>query len=272
MSGSAGGNRITRTAVENTVQDYIQKVLSKFPGFKNAKATGSYNTGTKQDFGDIDLIVQIEGTDKKLIKQELAKYFASLPDSTIVPFKSDKYKGKKSLSSGELVTVLYPIAGIADQYVQIDNIISISEEESTFKNTFLDYSAEVQGLLLGLAKVICLEEDPQEIFKRLGIKNVPPLELNQEYEFNLSGAGLTLRVVTLDNFKEVDRTEVWKSSNWNTVKRLFDNYNIDSDFKTLLKDLSSKLKNERSKNRIKGIFKSMVSIKSGEVSTRYCYF
>jgi len=267
MSGSAGGNRITRTAVENTVQDYIQKVLSKFPGFKNAKATGSYNTGTKQDFGDIDLIVQIEGTDKKLIKQGLTKYFASLPDSTIVPFKSDKYKGKKSLSSGELVTVLYPIAGIADQYVQIDNIISISEEESTFKNTFLDYSAEVQGLLLGLAKVICLEEDPQEIFKRLGIKNVPPLELNQEYEFNLSGAGLTLRVVTLDNFKEVDRTEVWKSSNWNTVKRLFDNYNIDSDFKTLLKDLSSKLKNERSKNRIKGIFKSMVSIKSGEVGT-----
>lgn len=267
MSGSAGGNRITRTAVENTVQDYIQKVLSKFPGFKNAKATGSYNTGTKQDFGDIDLIVQIEGTDKKLIKQDLAKYFSTLPDSLIVPFKSDKYKGKKSLSSGELVTVLYPIAGIADQYVQIDNIISISEEESTFKNTFLDYSAEVQGLLLGLAKVICLEEDPQEIFKRLGIKNVPPLELNQEYEFNLSGAGLTLRVVTLDNFKEVDRTEVWKSSNWNTVKRLFDNYNINSDFKTLLKDLSSKLKNERSKNRIKGIFKSMVSIKSGEVGT-----
>ena len=267
MSGSAGGNRITRMSVENTVQDYIQKVLSKFPGFKKAKATGSYNAGTKQDFGDIDLIVQIEGTDKKLIKQDLAKYFSTLPDSLIVPFKSDKYKGKKSLSSGELVTVLYPIAGMPDQYVQIDNIISVSEEESTFKNTFLDYSAEVQGLLLGLAKVICLEEDPQEIFKRLGIKNIPPLELNQEYEFNLSGVGLTLRVVTLDNFKEVDRTDVWKSSNWNTVKRLFDNYNIDSDFKTLLKDLSSKLKNERSKNRIKGIFKSMVSIKSGEVGT-----
>ena len=267
MSGSAGGNRITRTSVENTVQDYIQNVLSKFPGFKKAKSTGSYNAGTKQDFGDIDLIIQIEGTDKKLIKQDLAKYFSTLPDSLIVPFKSDKYKGKKSLSSGELVTVLYPIAGTSDQYVQIDNIISISEEESTFKNTFLDYSAEVQGLLLGLAKVICLEEDPKTIFKHLGIKNVPPLELNQEYEFNLSGVGLTLRVVTLDNFKEVDRTDVWKSSNWNTVKRLFDNYNIDSDFKTLLKDLSSKLKNERSKNRIKGIFKSMVSIKSGEVGT-----
>ena len=267
MSGSAGGNRISRAAVEKTVQDYIDKVLSKFPGFKDAKATGSYNTGTKQDFGDIDLIVHLDSNDKKLAKQDLAKYFASLPDSVIVPFKSDKYKGKKSLSSGELVTVLYPIIGMSDEFVQIDNIISTSEEESTFKNTFLDYPAEVQGLLLGLAKVICLEEDPKKIFARLGITNVPELEANQEYEFNLSSAGLTLRIVTLDNFKELDRTEVWKSSNWSVVKKLFDNYNIDSDFKTLLQDLKSKLKNERSKNRIKGIFKSMVSIKSGEVDT-----
>jgi cytidyltransferase-like protein len=267
MSGSAGGNRISRAAVEKTVQDYIDKVLSKFPGFKDAKPTGSYNTGTKQDFGDIDLIVHLDSNDKKLAKQDLAKYFASLPDSVIVPFKSDKYKGKKSLSSGELVTVLYPIVGMSDEFVQIDNIISTSEEESTFKNTFLDYPAEVQGLLLGLAKVICLEEDPKKIFARLGITNVPELEANQEYEFNLSSAGLTLRIVTLDNFKELDRTEVWKSSNWSVVKKLFDNYNIDGDFKTLLQDLKSKLKNERSKNRIKGIFKSMVSIKSGEVDT-----
>ena len=267
MSGSAGGNRISRAAVEKTVQDYINKVLSKFPGFKDAKVTGSYNAGTKQDFGDIDLIVHLDSNDKKLIKQDLAKYFASFPDSVIVPFKSDKYKGKKSLSSGELVTILYPIVGIQDEFVQIDNIVSTSEEESTFKNTFLDYPAEIQGLLLGLAKVICLEEDPKKIFTRLGITNVPKLEANQEYEFNLSSAGLTLRIVTLDNFKELDRTEVWKSSDWNVVKKLFDNYNIDGDFKTLLQDLKSKLKNERSKNRIKGIFKSMVSIKSGEVNT-----
>jgi predicted nucleotidyltransferase len=267
MSGSAGGNRISRAAVENTVKDYIEKVLSKFPGFKSAKITGSYNAGTKQDFGDVDLIVQLDGEDKKLLKQDLAKFFATQPDSVIVPFKSDKYKGKKSLSSGELVTILYPIVGMPNEFVQIDNIISVSEEESTFKNSFLDYSAEVQGLLLGLAKVICLEEDPKEIFARLSIKNVPALEPNQEYEFNLSGAALTLRVVTLDNFKETERTDVWKSSNWNDVRKLFTNYNIDADFKTLLKDLSTNLKNPRSKNRVKGIFKSMVSIKSGEVGT-----
>jgi hypothetical protein len=44
MSGSAGGNRIPRSAVEKTVKEYIDKVLSKVPGFKSAKVSGSYNT------------------------------------------------------------------------------------------------------------------------------------------------------------------------------------------------------------------------------------
>jgi cytidyltransferase-like protein len=267
MSGSAGGNRIIRSSVAKTAEDYINKVLSKFPGFKGAKISGSYNTGSKNDFGDLDLIVNLTATDKKSIKVELAKYLSSLPDSVIVPFKSDKYKGKKHLNTGEIITILYPITGQPGEYVQIDNMVSISDEEAEFKKEFLDYPAEIQGLMLGLSKVICLEEDPKNIFARLGIKNVPALEPNQEYEFNLSSAGLTLRIVTLDNFKEVERTEVWKSSNWSSIKKLFIRYNIDGSFEDLLNDITSKVKNIRSKTRIKGIFNSMVSIKSGEVNT-----
>jgi len=267
MSGSAGGNRIIRSSVAKTAEDYISKVLSKFPGFKGAKISGSYNTGSKNDFGDLDLIVNLTATDKKSIKVELAKYLSSLSDSVIVPFKSDKYKGKKYLNTGEIITILYPITGQPGEYVQIDNMVSISDEEAEFKKEFLDYPAEIQGLMLGLSKVICLEEDPKDIFARLGIKNVPTLEPNQEYEFNLSSAGLTLRIVTLDNFKEVERTEVWKSSNWSSIKKLFTGYNIDGSFEDLLNDISSKVKNIRSKTRIKGIFNSMVSIKSGEVNT-----
>ena len=267
MSGSAGGNRIIRSSVAKTAEDYINKVLSKFPGFKGAKISGSYNTGSKNDFGDLDLIVNLTATDKKSIKVELAKYLSSLSDNIIVPFKSDKYKGKKHLNTGEIITILYPITGQPGEYVQIDNMVSISDEEAEFKKEFLDYPAEIQGLILGLSKVICLEEDPKTIFARLGIKNVPTLEPNQEYEFNLSSAGLTLRVVTLDNFKEVERTEVWKSSNWSSIKKLFTGYNIDGSFEDLLNDITSKVKNIRSKTRIKGIFNSMVSIKSGEVNT-----
>ena len=267
MSGSAGGNRITRESVANTVNNYIDRILKKFPAFKSAKISGSYNTSAKEDFGDIDLIVNLKATDKKNVKLELAKFLSDLPDNVIVPFKSEKYKGKKYLNTGEIVTILYPIEGQPDQYVQIDNIVSVSNDEAEFKKEFLDYPAEIQGLLLGLAKVICLEEDPKSIFARMGIKNVPELEANQEYEFNLSSAGLTLRIVTLDNFKEVDRTEVWKTSNWSNIKKLFTNYKIDGNFEDLLNDIASKVKNPRSKNRIKGIFNSMVSIKSGEIGT-----
>lgn len=267
MSGSAGGNRITRESVAKTVDSYIDRILKKFPAFKSAKVSGSYNTSAKEDFGDIDLVVNLESTDKKNTKLELAKFLSALPDDVIVPFKSEKYKGKKYLNTGEIVTILYPIEGQPDQYVQIDNIVSVSDDEAEFKKEFLDYPAEIQGLLLGLAKVICLEEDPKSIFARMGIKNVPELEANQEYEFNLSSAGLTLRIVTLDNFKEVDRTDVWKTSNWSNIKKLFTNYKIDGKFEDLLDDISSKVNNPRSKNRIKGIFNSMVSIKSGEVGT-----
>jgi hypothetical protein len=267
MSGSAGGNRIPRSAVEKTVKEYIDKVLSKVPGFKSAKISGSYNTSAKQDFGDIDLITSFEGEDKKEFKKQLAKYLESLPDDVIVPFKSEKYAGKKTMNTGEIVTILYPITGMPGEFVQIDNIIALSEEEGEFKKTFLDYPAEIQGLILGLVKVVTLEEDPNKVIAKMGIKNIPTLEPNQEYEFNLSSAGLTLRIVTLgEDFKQLERTDVWKSSNWSDVKKLLATYNIDQSFKDLVSDLK-KLKNPRSKNRIKGIFKSMVSIKSGEVNT-----
>ena len=146
MSGSAGGNRIPRPAVEKTVKDYIDKVLSKVPGFKSAKISGSYNTSAKQDFGDIDLITSFEGEDKKIFKKELAKYLESLPTDVIVPFKSEKYAGKKTMNTGEIVTILYPITGMPGEFVQIDNIIALSEEEGDFKQNFLDYPAEIQGL------------------------------------------------------------------------------------------------------------------------------
>lgn len=268
MSGSAGGNRVTRQAVQKTVDTYVEKVLQKFKAFKDAKISGSYNTGNKEDFGDIDLIVTFEGTDKKELKKQLVDFFNTISDDIIVPFKSDKYKGKKSLSTGEIVTVLYPIEGFENEFVQIDNMVSLSDEESTFKKSFLDYPAEIQGLLLGLTKIILIEENPQEVFKRLGIKNIPTLESDQEFEFNLSSAGLTLRKVTLTpEYKETAREDVWKSSNWQDVRNLLKNYDIDTDFEKLLDNIVKQTKNERSRNRIKGIFRSMISVKSGEVGT-----
>ena len=267
MSGVAGGNRIQKADVQRTFDKYIKDVLSKVPGFKKASLSGSVKVGTKPDYGDLDLVTWFEGTDKKEVKKRLIKVATAKPDSIIVPFKSEKYTGRKYYNSGEIITVLYPIAGKTDEYIQVDNIIALSEEEHGFKNNFLDLPAEKQGLILGLAKVITLEEDPQSIFKRLSISDVPPLGDSEEYEFNLSSGKLSLRKVKLDNFKEVARQELWTTTNWGLIKQLFTNYNIEGSFEQLLNDLKSNLKNPRSKRRIKGIFNSMVSVKSGEVGT-----
>jgi hypothetical protein len=268
MSGSAGGNRIPRTALQNTVNSYIEKVLKNFPGFKSAKISGSYNTTDKQDFGDIDLIVNIEsGKDKKIDKQDLVKHLESLPTDVIVPFKSEKNKGKRTLNHGEIVTVLYPIDGVPGEYVQIDNIVSSTEDESDFKKSVLDYPAEKQGLILGLVKAVLLETDPNKVFAKMGITNLDPLEPNQEYEFHVSTAGLSLRKVTLDNnFKTLESTEMWSSSKFDDVKKLLSDYRIDGTFEELIQDVK-KLKNPRSKNRVKGWFLKNIRVQAGEMGT-----
>jgi hypothetical protein len=267
MSGVAGGNRILKQDVQATFNKYVDEVLSKIPGFKKASLSGSVKAGSKADFGDLDIITWFEGDDKREVKQRIIDAISKLPPSVIVPFKSEKYTGRKYYNSGELISVLYPIAGQEDQYIQVDNIIALTEEESVFKGSFLDLPAEKQGLLLGLAKVILLEENPDEVFRRMGISNLPPLEKGEEYEFNLSSVKLALRKVKLENFKEVAREEIWSTTNWGTIKILFRGFNIDGSFEDLLDDIARKLTNARSKNRVAGIFRSMISVKSGEVGT-----
>lgn len=267
MSGVAGGNRIEKADVKKTFDSYVEQVLSKVPGFKKATLSGSVKLGTKPDYGDLDLVIWFEGTDKKEVKQRIIDLITKLPSNIIVPFKSEKHAGRKYYNAGELISVLFPIVGKEDQFIQVDNIIALTEEEHQFKNNFLDLPAEKQGLIIGLAKTVLLEKNPQEIFNRLGIRNLPKLEADEEFEFNLSSVKLTLRKVKLDNFKEIGRQEIWSTTNWNQIGELFKGFNIDGTFEELLDDLVNNLKNERSRNRIKGVFKGMVSVKSGEVGT-----
>lgn len=267
MSGVAGGNRILKQDVQATFNKYVNEVLSTIPGFKKASLSGSVKAGSKADFGDLDIITWFEGDDKKEVKQRIIDAIAKLPSNVIVPFKSEKYAGRRYYNSGELISVLYPIEGKTDEFIQVDNIIALTEEESVFKGSFLDLPAEKQGLLIGLAKVILLEENQDDVFRRMGIQNLPQLQQDEEFEFNLSSVKLSLRKVKLENFREVAREEIWSTTNWGTIKILFRGFNIDGSFEDLLDDISKRLTNPRSKNRVAGIFKSMVSVKSGEVGT-----
>ena len=267
MSGVAGGNRIKREDVQSTFNNYVKFVLKKIPGFTNATLSGSIKTGAKADFGDLDIIASFKGNNKQEVKQQIIDTVTSLPTNLIVPFKSPKYKGRRYYNSGELVSVLFPITSKQGEYIQVDNIIALSEEEHNFKNMFLDLPAEKQGLLIGLVKTVLLEEDPRTVFRKLGINNLPPLQDGEEYEFNLSSVNLSLRKVKLENFKELSREIVWSSADWNLVEKLLQNFNINGTFEELLNEIATKLKNPRSKKRVAGIFKGMVSVKSGEVGT-----
>lgn len=262
MSGSIGGSRIKREQVMSTYLKYVDEVLKKFPGYISSNITGSYNAGVKKDHGDIDLVVYIKGDDVKNIKKEFKNYLDSL-DLPI--FISGKNTGKKSQMYGSIVTCGFPIVEDENHYVQIDNVIVNSGESMRFQKNFLDLDAAKQCLLIGLTRIIfpyvCYRID-MPILNKLG-----NLSENQEYEFVLSTAGLSLRKVTLnDEMKELDREEIWRTDDWSCVEWLLNDFDINKTYTELLFDIDKFTKNnKRSRNRMIGIMKSMINIGPGEV-------
>lgn len=272
MSGVTGNQRIQgRNTVTQIVESY-RGLISRFSGFVSLSISGSWNSNPyKTSFGDIDLIVHIDGSlynnDKSLLKKELVAFMNAQSESVIAPFESEKYKGKRTYNSGEIVSVSYQC--LDNLPCQIDNIIALTKEEAEFKQHFLDMPAEKQGLLLGLTKVILLEESHTFVFDKLGLDININLHKNQELCFNLSSVELQLRLVTYEDntFNEVGRQVLWRTNQWDHVECLFSSYNIKSDFNNLVSFLSKELKSNRSRTRLVGVFKSMISVKTGEVGT-----
>ena len=270
MSGSTGADRIaSREHFQQFIKSY-KSIISKFPGFVSMNPSGSYNSNPdKKDFGDIDLIVHIESDkDKKEVKKDLVKFFEALPDDVIKPFTSEKHAGKRTGNTGELVTIRYHDKKL-NYSVQVDNMIALSAAEANFKQQFLDYPAEKQGLILGLVKVASIEQPLGPLFKKLGIKATLDLPKDEEYEFNLSGVELQLRhsIYEPGTFKQKDRTVVWSTKDFDDVKKVLSQYKLDDTFEGLIKQAKQHLKNPRSSTRMNGVFSSMISVKSGEVGT-----
>jgi hypothetical protein len=270
MSGVAGADRIkSRQDFQQFITSY-KELVSQFPGFVSIQPSGSYNSdANKNDFGDIDLITHIKSTkNKKEVKLDLVHFFEKQPDTTIVAFTSDKHAGKRSYNSGEIVTVRYH-DHVLGYSAQIDNIIALDHIEAGFKQQFLDMPAEKQGLVLGLVKIATVETPPKQLFAKLNIKAPLNLEPNQEFEFNLSSSELQLRKVTYKpgTFEQLSREIIWRSQNYGDLQKLLYQYDLSQGFDELLKASQATIQNPRSKNRMQGVFGSMITVKSGEVGT-----
>ena len=272
-SGSIGGNRILRADVKPTVEKYEKEVLQKFPGYKKCEITGSYNAGTKKDHGDIDLCIWIDSKeDIKNVKKEFKKHVEDLPDELTPKFRSGKNQGKKAQLYGSIVTCQIPIVGKEDEFVQIDNIIVLTPEELNFQKSFLNLNAQLQTFDTAIVRV-APDDKKEKAFKHYGIADLPRLDTNQEFEFVLSSAGLSLRKVTLtDERKQKAKEEIWRSVNWEDVTWLLDmilDFKSDGkEYEEMLDRAAEVFKNdERARKRMCGVMKSMINIGPGEVGT-----
>jgi len=270
MSGVAGAERVRSRA------DYVQftggysKLIHQFCENNFLYYTGSYAADeAKQTFGDIDLIVTIPTVlTKTTLKKSLVEFFHNQPEDVIVPFSNPKYLGRRTYNSGEIVTIRYYDKELGYS-AQIDSIIARDYAEANFKRKFLNMPASIQGLVLGLVKVAVLENPATELFDRLGIADPGVLGQDQEYEFNLSSSELQLRRVQYEpeTYKQVSREILWTSTNFFQVHSLLGMKSFDFKFVELVSAINSRIKNPRSRERIKGLFASMISVKSGEVGT-----
>lgn len=263
MSGAAGGVTINKEDLKATIRDYRENVLKPLNLDKSYNITGIRRRPEKNVFGDIDIVISFPGGDKKDLKQEFAKHLSQIDKIPTIPHK----KNLKYFIHGSIVTTLYPIIGKEGQYVQIDNIVTASEDEGKFTYSMLDLPAQEQGLALGLAKTAFTELNANQIkqlFKDLNIpQDIETPGEGEEYDFNLNTSELSLRIVPIG---QNGGREVWKSTKFNDIKTLLKSLgvNIEKDkFEDMIQVIKN-FKNRRSIERLKGMFTRNIRVGDAE--------
>ena len=263
MSGAAGGSRIKKEDLKATIRDYRDNVLKPLGLDKSYTITGVRSRPEKEIFGDIDVVVSFPEGDKKELKQTLAGFVEQVNKIPEIPQK----KNKKYFIHGSIVSILYPIYGKENEYVQIDNIVTASKEEGKFTYKMLDLPAQEQGLALGLVKAVFSELDQNQIdqlFKDLGLSNVEKPGEDEEYDFNLNPSELSLKIVKKGTS---NGKTIWTSNKFSDIKTVLSALGIDIEkdkFDTIVSKIK-KFKNRRSIDRLKGMYARNIRVGDAEV-------
>ena len=263
MSGAAGGTRIKKEDLKATIRDYRDNVLKPLGLDTSYTITGVRSRPEKEIFGDIDVVVSFPGGDKKELKQTLAKFIEQVNKIPEIPQKNNK----KYFIHGSIVSILYPISGKENEYVQIDNIVTASEDEGKFTYKMLDLPAQEQGLALGLVKAVFTELDQNQIdqlFKDLKITNIEKPSEGEEYDFNLNPSELSLKIVKTGTS---EGKTIWKSNKFSDIKTVLSALGIDIEkdkFDTIINKIK-KFKNRRSIDRLKGMYARNIRVGDAEV-------
>jgi glycerol-3-phosphate cytidylyltransferase-like family protein len=263
MSGAAGGSRIKKEDLKATIRDYRDNVLKPLGLDKSYTITGVRSRPEKEIFGDIDIVISFPEGNKKELKQTLASFIEQVKKIPEIPQK----KNKKYFIHGSIVSILYPIYGKENEYVQIDNIVAASKEEGKFIYKILDLPAQEQGLALGLVKAVFSELDQNqidELFKDLDLSNIEKPGEDEEYDFNLNPSELSLKIVKKGTS---DGKTIWTSNKFSDIKTVLSALGIDIEkdkFDTIISKIK-KFKNRRSIDRLKGMYTRNIRVGDAEV-------
>jgi len=246
MSGSVQGKRLESRDEYIEVLSAYKKDLSLLKNIKDIKSTGSFVSNKhKHSFGDIDIVLELDCTKDDFI------HYLTKHKEICKPFPSN---GKLYSAYGTNVTICYEYN---DNLYQIDNILTFTKDDFDFKYNFFNLPAEKQGLYIGLVKVFVQEHKTSK-------------ENYKEFEFNLSYKALEYRNVKYNkDFKLIQNKILTTSLEWGRVIDIVSNFvNPYDTFEEQVQNLKNLNLSDSSKNRIKGLFKSLVTIKKGELNTK----
>lgn len=147
---------------------------------------------------------------------------------------------------GETAKFRFPLNSFEGISLDIDARFKSKDKAEEFKEKFSSLSTDMRNLVEALVSaILCGESSPEKTFENAGIKHIPELKEKQYYQFGISKESLYLTIVD----EEGDREEyiVWETSDWTKVEKLLKDFDLDGEYRDLLKKVSTmegKIKNK----------------------------
>lgn len=256
MSGSAGGVRIPQKDLQACLNDITTLLIERLPDIQRLEVVGSAATGDKQSYGDLDILCLVSKSDQEFKKDIIVNLNKDLHQ-----FRSEKYNTCKYLKTGRSLTTLLYTDTLKD-CIQVDINVATTQDEFKFTRSFLNLDAGTQSLLCALCKVYIQEQGLVEV------SNIFPgvtAGEDEKLELNIGSQGLSLRTVQLADLHEYKT--VGLTLDWSVVENLFKDILHISTFPQKCLQSLKIVYTDLAKTRVQGMFRKILTVKSGEVGT-----
>lgn len=220
----------------NVVQKTLDILVEKLRGFPQFRSLEPVDKSAGK------CIISLSGDLKETVK-DFCNFLNNLK-GFVVPDSVQKVKNN--------VRFKIPLSSFEGVLLQVDAEIQSVDDLEQFGENLSKLGPDNRVLVDALVQSVLYRKTPEECFNLLGIRKVPELEGDQEYEFVLHGDSLDLIIKDLSDGAVYT---VWSSTKWDSVKNLLKGVNLEDTFDDLLSSIAKM--NVQTRRKILGVLKEV---------------